>query len=323
MVVSAALAKYVYVFVNSIPGQPIEITSSDFQAHYSRFSESPLPTEGDLNLVYRILEEFGIRSGVSVFISSEVPPGTGLGSSGSVAVALIKALSVAKGRRMSSAEIAEMACQIEIDRIGSKVGKQDQYAASFGGVNRIRFTQEGVNVESLNLDHVQLNQLSKNLMLFFTGSSHSASTILKEQSNSIKTGDNGVNSNLKFIREQANEVTKIISGSNTDDLGELMHQGWMAKRQLSSSVTTPFIDECYEAARSAGAVGGKITGAGGGGFLLLYAPPDTQPDIAQVLAERDLSPMRCDIDSTGAAVIVNSGLPFEPTERNGISQSDV
>jgi len=310
MVVSAALAKYVYVVINSIPGQPIEITSSDLQIHFSQLTETPLPEKGDLNLVYRILEEFGFRSGISVFIASEVPPGTGLGSSGSVTVALIKALSVARGMRITPDEVASLACHIEIDRIGSKVGKQDQYASSFGGVNKIRFTPDKVVVESMNLDHEKLIRLSHNLMLFFTGSSHSADAILKEQAISVEAGDVQVTASLKFIRSQADEAAKIISSSNCDALGDLMHDGWMAKRTLSSSVSTPFIDKCYEDALSAGAIGGKITGAGGGGFLLLYARPDSQPQVAQKMAEHGLTPMRCDIDSTGAMVVMNSGLPL-------------
>ncbi len=313
MVVSAALAKYVYVMINSIPGQPIEITSSDFQIHFSQISETPLPAEGDLNLVYRILEEFGFRSGVSVFIASEVPPGTGLGSSGSVAVALIKALSVARGTRMTPDDVANLACEIEIDRVGYKVGKQDQYASSFGGVNKVRFTPEKVVVESMNLGHEKLIRLSSNLMLFFTGSSHSAGTILKEQVSSVEAGDDHVTSSLQFIRSQADEAARIIASSNCDALGELLHEGWMAKRKLSKSVTTPFIDQCYADALSAGAIGGKITGAGGGGFLLLYTKPDSQRQVAQAMAVHGLTPMRCDIDSTGAMVVMNSGLPL--TER--------
>jgi D-glycero-alpha-D-manno-heptose-7-phosphate kinase len=315
MVVSAALAKYVYVMINSIPGQPIEITSSDFQFHYSQITETALPEEGDLNLVFRILEEFGFRSGVSVFIASEVPPGTGLGSSGSVAVALIKALSVARGTRMTPDEVANLACNIEIDRIGSKVGKQDQYASSFGGVNQIRFTPDQVIVESMKLDHNKLIQLSSNLMLFFTGSSHSAGAILKEQADSVEAGDDHVTSSLQFIRSQADEAANIIASGNCDPLGELMHQGWMAKRKLSNSVTTPFIDQCYGDALSAGATGGKITGAGGGGFLLLYVDPKFQHRVAQKMGEHGLTPMRCDIDSTGAMVVMNSGLPLVESPR--------
>jgi D-glycero-alpha-D-manno-heptose-7-phosphate kinase len=310
MVVSAALAKYVYVMINSIPGQPIEITSSDFQFHFSQISETPLPAEGNLNLVYRILEEFGFQSGVSVFIASEVPPGTGLGSSGSVAVALIKALSVARGMRMTPDEVANLACEIEIYRIGSKVGKQDQYASSFGGINRIRFTPDRVAVEPMNLNHDKLIQLSSNLMLFFTGSSHSAGEILKEQSSSIASGEDHVAAKLRFIRSQADEAANIISSDNCDPLGELLHEGWMAKRKLSNSVTTPFIDQCYEDALSAGAIGGKITGAGGGGYMLLYTKPNSQQSVAKKLAEHGLTPMRCDIDSTGAIVLMNSGLPL-------------
>ena len=310
MVVSAAIAKYVHVIINSIPGQSIEITSSDFQLHYSQLTDTPLPQEGELKLVYQILEEFGFRSGVSVFIASEVPPGTGLGSSGSVAVALIKALATASGRRMSPMQIAELACEIEIEKLGSKVGKQDQYASSFGGVNRMRFTPDKVDVQPMNLDHRKLQKLSANLMLFFTGRSHSASAILKKQTQSVQAGDTRVTSSLEFIRNQADEAVKIISSPNTDELGELMHQGWLAKKNLSNAITTPFIDECYEDARQAGAIGGKITGAGGGGFMLLYARPDDQLKIAEKMSERGLTPMRCDFDSSGATVIINSGIPL-------------
>lgn len=310
MVVSAALAKYVYVTINSIPGQPLEITSSDFQQHFSQITESELPREGELNLVYRILEEFGFRSGVSVFIASEVPPGTGLGSSGSVAVALIKALAVARGRRMSPHDVAELACEIEIDRIGSNVGKQDQFASAYGGVNRIRFRPNSVTVEPLDLDHQGMRDLSNNLMLFFTGSSHSAGTILKEQSSSLEAGEDVVTANLKFIRSQADEAAEIIASKDGGRLGILLHEGWMAKRKLSGSVTNPGIDTFYEDARVAGATGGKITGAGGGGFLLLYVPTEARRVVVQKMASHGLTPMRCDIDGSGATVLMNSGLPL-------------
>jgi D-glycero-alpha-D-manno-heptose-7-phosphate kinase len=310
MIVSAAIAKYVYVMISSIPGQPIEITSSDYQEFYSQNSEKPLPSEGKLNLIYRVLDEFGFRSGVSVFVASEVPPGTGLGSSGALTVALVKALSVARGLRMDQSEVAELACEIEIERIGSMVGKQDQYASAFGGINQIRFSGENVSVEPLKLNHEQMIRLSSNLMLFFTGSSHSASEILAQQSNTIKSGDRDVTRSMKIIRSQADEAADIMTTNKCDSLGELMHNGWMVKRSLSEGVTTPFIDDCYEAAMNAGATGGKITGAGGGGFMLLYVRPPEQREVSRVLAQRGLTPMRCDFDSSGAMVLMNSGIPL-------------
>ena len=318
MVVSAAIDKYFYVFLSPTGDDGVHISSSDFSA-FSRWSASDDPVwDGDLGLPRAVLHEFGIGGGFSIFLASEIPPGTGLGSSSTVAVALTKTISTFLGQRLSPCEIAEHAARIEIEKLGSPIGKHDQYASAFGGLNVFTFEPEGVQVERLRLRPDVRRDLESNLLLFYTGASRSANDVLREQQRATVNGSTDVVDSLHAIKGFAHETREALEEGQLDRFGMILHRSWEAKRRLASGVTNERIDEIYQCARERGALGGKITGAGGGGFLLLYCEPSREPQVRAAMEERELYPMKFRFDDGGAKVLLNSATrAAAPLRSNG------
>ena len=314
LVVSTTIDKYFYVILSQTDSDHIQVSSSDYQTFYRHSSSETLDFEGDLRLPKVIIEHFGIRAGMSVFLASQVPPGTGLGSSSTVAVALIKAMSVLCGAPMSRQEVGALACHIEIERLGMPIGKQDQYAAAFGGLNAIEFRPDGsVRVEPIGLPPDLVIELERRLMLFFTGRSRSAAQILGEQKRSSERSQERVIDALHTIKESAIRLRRELERGEIGVVGTRLHESWVAKRQLASGITDPWIDGWYESARAAGAAGGKIAGAGGGGFLLLYCEPEYQDRVTKRLEAQGLSQMDFRFESGGAIVLTNTLLaPLRP-----------
>jgi len=207
---------------------------------------------------------------------------------------------------MSPYEIAGMACEIELNMLGAPIGKQDQYASAFGGINRISFSATEVDVTRLPLDVSVPVGLARRLMLFYMGSNRPANDILARQTKKTETNDPDTRGRLDALIEQARTAERYLLRGDLDDLGALLHEGWIQKRGLVEGISNDFIDDCYEAARAAGALGGKITGAGGGGFLLLYASKERQPDVTAALARRGLFRMQFDFDFSGGRVLLNA-----------------
>ncbi len=305
-VINLAIDRYFYVFLRtSSHRNEVQIASADFQVYDSL--ENNLP-EGGLGLPRAIFQHFGITHGVSLFLASEAPPGTGLGSSSTVAVGLIKALATASSTRMTKAELAELASYIEIEKLGSPIGKQDQYAAAFGGINLIEFESENTRVTPLLLPEDKIVALTESLMLFFTGKQRKANEILAQQSDASKKKTKPVLEALHRVKDMVAPVREILERGDQAGLGGFLHQNWLAKKQFAKGVTSQFIDECYDLALREGAWGGKITGAGGGGFLLLCCPRARQKAVARVLGMKGLSRVNFAIDHSGARVLMNSGL---------------
>src|SRR5437764_3934789 len=253
---------------------------------------------------------------VNLFLASEIPPGTGLGSSASVCVNVLKTLNAYLGIPKSKYELAERAFHIARHVLGRPVGKQDEYAASFGGINFIQFSpDESVVVDPLDIEPEVLRELQSNLMLFFTGAAHHSWTILKEQEQSTNTKDGVTLESLHEIRELANLMRVALRAGNLQDFGELLHRAWEAKKRVSDRISTSRIDEMYNVARAAGAVGGKITGAGGGGFLLLYCPKERHQAVRERLAEVGAREMGFEFDFQGAQVVVDD--PFIDGDERG------
>jgi len=306
MVVSAAIDKYFYVFLNPIGGEGIQISSSDYSA-FARWSAKEQPVHDDvLKLPRAVLQAFGSNEGFSIFLASEIPPGTGLGSSSTVAVALTKAISTYLGQRLAPGEIAELAAHIEIEKLGSPIGKQDQYAAAFGGLNVLTFRRDRVQVEPLRQLPAVRQELEAHLLLFYTGSSRSANAILKEQQRATTQGRADVVAALHAIKQFALETREALEAGDLDRFGHILQQSWEVKRRLVSGVTNPEIDELYRLARDRGALGGKITGAGGGGFLLLYCEPRYQPEVCAAMQAQGLYRMEFHFDEGGTKVLLNS-----------------
>jgi D-glycero-alpha-D-manno-heptose-7-phosphate kinase len=306
MVVSATINKYFYVFLSRTSDDAVQLTSSDFRLFERRAAGEELSSDGDLGYLKAILQEFGVRQGLAVFTASEIPPGTGLGSSSTVAVALVKALATLCERRASKYEIAELASYIEIVKLGRPIGRQDQFASSFGGVNCIHFESTGTTITPLRLPLDVRGRLERSILLFFTGSSRNAATILSEQRDASANEDPHVIENLHGIKRDAMEVREALEEGRLRRVGEILHESWQRKKQLARGVSNERIDRLYQVALEHGAVGGKIAGAGGGGFLLLYCEPEHHAPLTRALESEGLARLGFHFDDGGAQVLVNS-----------------
>ncbi|RLC76970.1 MAG: GHMP kinase [Chloroflexi bacterium] len=283
LVVSATINYYVYTILTPGWSDRLQIMSADHRT-FSQQSACDDSIQGDgLRLPKAIARYFNIRDGLTVFLASQIPSGAGLGSSGSVAASMIKALAFWCGLDLGPAEVAELACYIEIERLGMPVGKQNQYASAFGGLNYITFSRGGVTVEPLRVSAGTRDALERGLMLFFTGTSSQSSAILRCQQEASQQGDEETIQRLDVIKELGLEIRTMLERGDLESFGTLLHRSWMEKRCLAEGVTTPFLDQCYQTARDNGALGGKVTGAGGGGFLMLYCPVERQEAVTEAL----------------------------------------
>jgi D-glycero-alpha-D-manno-heptose-7-phosphate kinase len=241
----------------------------------------------------------GLGEHLEITTVGDVPAGTGMGSSSSLAVGLLNALYAYKGQVTSPGALAEKACEIEIDILKKPIGRQDQYAAAFGGVNYIRFNPDhSVDVEPVPTAPEFLDQLERHIILLYTDQQRDADTILKKQSE----GSRDKMSVLREMRDLAGELRKTMGGQgNLEDFGRILHQGWELKRSLGFGISNAGVDEWYQAARANGAMGGKLLGAGGGGFLLIMAPPERHEAIREAVGRPREIEFR--IDRRGSRVI--------------------
>ena len=258
--------------------------------------------DGDLSLPRAVFHELGIHEGVSLFLASEVPPGTGLGSSSAVAVALIQVLAGYLRRPLTRHQIAELACKVELQKLGAPIGKQDQFAAAFGGLNAISFTHCGVNVSPLQVPVDTLDRLNGRLLLYFTGTARNSANILRAQQTASAREDGRALKGLHQIRRLADACVQLLEDGDLDGVGELLHEGWLRKRSLAAGISNERIDGLYDTARAHGAIGGKITGAGGGGFLLLCCHEGRQVDVAAAMERQGLRRMDFRFEPAGVMV---------------------
>lgn len=246
-----------------------------------------------------ILQRLDIQ-GVEITSTADIPAGTGLGSSSSFTVGLLHSLYSYKGKFVSKEQLAKEACEVELQDLGQPIGKQDQYAAAYGGFNFYTFNKDGsVFVEPLMMEPDKLELMEQNLMMFYTGTMHSASEILAEQGQNLKNSKMKEENQLKMC-SLAKELRGYLQGGKVDLLGEILHENWMLKRTLASGISNPEIDEYYESAMKAGALGGKLLGAGGGGFLLFYVPENRQGQVRDRLR---LPEIPLQFDKQGSALI--------------------
>ena len=223
----------------------------------------------------QLLLDYGI-DGVEIVSTADVPAGTGLSTSSAYTVGLIHALKAFRGKLCSQERIAREACELEIEKLGEPIGKQDQYGTAVGGLKFIRFkSDDSVEVEPLAVSRQKLSELEGNLLLFYTGLTHSAGEILQEQSKNV-AGEDKKFQNLVKMTELAYELREAVVAGNLDDFGRILNENWLLKRQLASQISNDRIGKYYDLAMASGALGGKLLGAGGGGFLLLYCPKEKQ-----------------------------------------------
>jgi D-glycero-alpha-D-manno-heptose-7-phosphate kinase len=240
---------------------------------------------------------------VEITTLADIPAGTGLGSSGSFTTALLKALYAHRRRLLHPEELARLACEIEIDRLNEPIGKQDQYIAAYGGITCFTFNRDGsVQAEPLKLPMDALFALEDNLLLFFTGFSRSAGRILHDQKVRTERSDAAMLANLHYVKELGLRSREALETGNPARFGELMHEHWLHKKQRSGGMSNPQIDEWYDLARANGAIGGKLVGAGGGGFLLFYSEEHRR--LRDAMARAGLPEVRFRFDFEGTKVLL-------------------
>ena len=317
VVVSTTINKYFYTILTERDDDNVQVISADLQTmtNVARLDEGA-GGGSELDIPLQVLREFHPPRGLNLFLASEVPPGTGLGSSASVCVNVIKALSTHLGLALSRADIAERAFHIANVRLGKPVGKQDEYAAAFGGLNRFRFTRTGVTVEPLHVDRDVLRAFEARLMLFFTGSARNSEVILREMDETMRSRDATVLGTPDGLGRIAEEFSACLVRGDLDACGRLLHEEWLVKKRWSNRISSPRIDELYDLARTNGATGGKITGAGGGGFLLLDCAPDRQAEVREALRAAGAREMLFAFDDQGAKVVYNDPF-FDASGRGG------
>lgn len=276
-VVSSCINKYIYITVNPKFDNKIRIS-------YSKTEIVDTVDELNHEIAREALSMAGIHGGIEITSIADIPAGTGLGSSSTFTVGLINALFTYAGRVLSPAEMAERACQIEIDILGHPIGKQDQYAAAFGGMNHFAFNPDGtVTRTQITLNESDRRRMSRKLMFFYTGITRSADNILSEQKANISDKAQI----MGYMKSQADSMRdKLLNDGFTEDFGLMLHEGWQYKKHLASNITDPQISEFYDKAIEAGAIGGKLLGAGGGGFMLFYCDEWFQPNVEEALGLR-------------------------------------
>jgi D-glycero-alpha-D-manno-heptose-7-phosphate kinase len=297
-VISAAIDKYVFIGIN-------RTFTEDYFLKYSALERVEQPGEIAHPIIRAALESHPVGPGVEIVSLADIPAGTGLGSSGTFTVGLLRALFAWQREHVSAAELAEEACRIEIDVLGRPVGKQDQYIAAFGGVSCFRFQPDGsVDVAPLELPTSTIHELEERLLMFFTGSSRTADELLDDQRRRTEAGEESMLAGLRRVEELGVQISDALVAGDVARFGELMHEHWVEKRERSPGMSNPDIDRWYEAGRASGAVGGKLTGAGGGGFLLFLA--EDPAALREAMEAEGLAEVRFGFDHDGATIVVRA-----------------
>ena len=298
-VVSAAITRYVYITISDGFWPKIHLK-------YSKMEEVEKVDEIHHPIIREAMKLTGVTGPYLEIVShSDIPAGTGLGSSGSFTTALLSALHAFNRKFVSPQELAEQACHIEIDLLKEPIGKQDQYIASFGGITSFEFlTDHKVNVTPMTIPSEALANLEDNLLLFFTGSARSASEILRDQDNKSKDNAEEMLANLHFTKQLGLESRDALGKGDLRQFAELMAVHWEHKKKRSPGMSNGPIDELYKLARNNGALGGKLVGAGGGGFLLLYSEEKTR--VREVMRRAGLREVRLAFDFAGTTIVAHS-----------------
>jgi D-glycero-alpha-D-manno-heptose-7-phosphate kinase len=295
---AAAIDRYVYVTVMRPFTEGIYLKYSEIE-HVTQVANVKHP------IIREVLAEFDLKTPqVEITTLADIPSGTGLGSSGSFTTALIKALYAHYRKNIHPEQLAELACKIEIEKLAEPIGKQDQYIAAYGGITEFNFHKDGsVSSAPLNLSVQTVHDLEDNLLLFFTGISRSAGSILKDQVYKSQAKDSKMIENLHFTKDLGLRSKAALVQGDTKKFGELMHEHWEHKKARSSGMTSDIIDNAYSQAMRAGAAGGKLVGAGGGGFLMFYA--DDKEMLRKKMGELGLEEVRFQFDFEGTKVILS------------------
>lgn len=292
-VLSTSIDKYMYIAIHPF------FDPKKIQLKYSKTELVDAIDDIRHPIFKEVLKMYNL-TGVDLNSIADIPSGTGLGSSSAFTVGLLNAVRAYIGKATSGPKLGEMACDVEINKVGSPIGKQDQYAAACGGLNFITFYgDETVNVEKIIMDPLKKRELDENLMMVFVGGEHSANAILKNQQAAIS--DEKKFQTQKDMVKLAYDLRSSLESNDIDDFGRILHEGWLMKKSLTSGISTGIVDEMYDRGIKAGALGGKLLGAGGAGFILFYCPKERQEAFRQQMG--NINEMKFHFDDFGSKII--------------------
>ena len=280
-VFNTTISKYAYCTITPTGDSTMSIHSTDYGKYEVPLDGGPLKLDGNMDLIKVVTNHFQITDGFKMFLQSEAPPGSGLGGSSAIIVSIIAAVCKWKNIRMTGDEIAQLAIKLEREEIGLKGGKQDQYTAVFGGFNVMKFRKDGVDINRVRVDFDTVNELQYRSVLCYTGTSRESAHVIESQVQRYKSGQNeeALDATKALVEPMANAFSK----GNIKLAGELLDESWSLKKQFSDKVSNSKIDDMYKVAKEAGAIGGKVSGAGGGGFMYFICKYDTKYDVAKAL----------------------------------------
>ncbi|KKU86018.1 MAG: Sugar kinase [Parcubacteria group bacterium GW2011_GWA2_47_9] len=298
-VFSAGIDKYMFVNVNR------PIVDDLVRLKYSKTEIVEHIDQLEHNLAKAALRMMGIERAIEIDSLADVPAGTGLGSSSCYAVGLLHALHVLKRDHITLQNLAEEACRLEIDILGKPVGKQDQYMAAFGGLTVLEINKDGkVTPRPAKVSEETRDELNRNMLMFYTQTSRDANEILAEQTKGAKEEKKDVTESMHFIKEIGYKILEAAENGNVDNTGRLFDEHWQYKKRISTKISNPRFDKIYEIAKNSGALGGKISGAGGGGFFTFYVPKG-HTNFREVMKGEGLREMRYRFDFEGSKVLLN------------------
>lgn len=293
--ITGAIDKYIYIALH-------KIFPDEFIIKYSQFERVKTIDEIKHPIIREILKSYHVNPRLEIASMADIPDGTGLGSSGSFTVSMLKAISFYTRQHLLTHKLAEQACEIEIDRLGAPIGKQDQYAAAFGGITSFTFNPDDtVEVRPLNISSETLHSLEDDLLLFFTGYSRSASSVLLEQKKKSEAMDKDMLDNLHFTKELGVESERALEKGDLVAFAQLMNVHWENKKKRSANMSVSAIDRAYLSARENGAIGGKLIGAGAGGFLMFYTKEHAL--LRKAMSKENFEEVRFKFDFEGSKVV--------------------
>lgn len=310
-VLNATINMYVYATLAASEQKSITIRSLDYDFVVNYTKAADLDLNGQMDLAKCVIKRFAAGSfegkGFDLYIHSDAPPGSGLGSSSTFVVTLIGLFKELRGVALTPYEMAEMAYDIERREVAIKGGRQDQYAAAFGGFNFIEFGKDQTVVTPLKLSSSLVNELEYSLLLCYTGGVRESQRIIDKQMENYRAKSQSTLDAFDHTKQLAIEMKKVLLLGKLNDFGDLLHQGWEFKKRFADSISTSYIDELYAEARKAGAIGGKIAGAGGGGYMMLYCPFDKKHKVSERLTQLGGKVINFRFDSAGLQVWHTAG----------------
>ena len=282
VVFNTTINRYAYCTITPTGDHAMSVHSTDYGKYEAPLDGGPLKLDGNMDLIKAVTNHFGITDGFKMFLQSEAPPGSGLGGSSTVIVSIISAMCEWQNIKMTSMEMARLAYKLEREIIGLKGGKQDQYAAVFGGFNLMKFGGNGaVDVNRVRIHEDTVNELQYSSLLCYTGNSRESATIIESQVEKFNKGQN--EEALDRSKDLATEMVVALEKGDIQSVGELLDESWVYKKQFSNKISNPQIDALYNAAKADGAIGGKVSGAGGGGFMYFICRYDRKYSVAKAL----------------------------------------